>query len=158
MHRPRRFRSPPAAKRTTDPAQSPPQPGRALRVGAGPVNHRMDQPSATPVAVSSDGPVSVIRMRDPARRNALSEAMLAGLMHAFDTLPHGTRAVVLGAGPADKVWCAGFDISALAPGRDPLARDGQLQALFSKLADCPAPVIAMLHGSAWGGGTDLALR
>ena len=62
------------------------------------------------------------------------------------------------AAPSDTVWCAGFDIAALAPGVDPLARDGQLHALFGRVRDCPCPVIGMLHGSAWGGGTDLALR
>ncbi|GAC1340880.1 MAG: enoyl-CoA hydratase-related protein [Acetobacteraceae bacterium] len=97
-------------------------------------------------------------MQDPARRNALSKAMLDGLDAAFDGLPPDTRAVILRAGPADRVWCAGFDIGALAPGRDPLAQDGRLHGLFRRIAECPAPVIAMLHGSAWGGGTDLALR
>jgi methylmalonyl-CoA decarboxylase len=111
-----------------------------------------------PVVVTHDGPITTIRMQDPARRNALSAGMLAALTAAFDRLPTAARTVVLGAGPADKVWCAGFDIGALAPRVDPLARDGALQRLFERIADCPAPVIAMLHGSAWGGGTDLALR
>ncbi len=110
------------------------------------------------VACESDGPVTTIRMQDPGRRNALSAAMLDGLIAAFDALPAGTRAVVLGAGPEDRVWCAGFDIGALAPGVDALAPDGILHALFARLEACPAPVIGMLHGSAWGGGTDLALR
>ena len=118
----------------------------------------MDRTAASLVAISHDGPVATLQMHDPERRNALSASMLAGLIDAFDGLPKDTRAVVLRAGPADKVWCAGFDIGALAPGRDPLARDGQLQALFRRVGDCPTPVIAMLHGSAWGGGTDLALR
>jgi methylmalonyl-CoA decarboxylase len=33
-----------------------------------------------------------------------------------------------------------------------------LQALFHVIQDLPMPVIAMLTGTAWGGGTDLALR
>ncbi len=98
-------------------------------------------------------------MQDPAKRNALGGAMLDGLTRAF----HGfdgqdIRAVVLRARPGDRVWCAGFDIGELAPDFDPLAQDGPLQALFRCVAECQAPVIAMLSGSAWGGGTDLALR
>jgi len=115
------------------------------------------QPASSPVIVSSDGLVGQITMNDPAKRNILSAAMLDGLAAAFDELS-GTRAVVLRAGPGNQVWCAGFDIGALSPGFDPLARDGALQSLFRQVAACPAPVIAMLHGSAWGGGTDLALR
>ena len=110
------------------------------------------------VATRSEGHVTTIRMQDPARRNALGPAMLDGLIAAFDGLPKDTRAVILRAGPGDKVWCAGFDIGVLRPGFDPLAQNGALQGLFRRVAACPAPVIAMLHGSAWGGGTDLALR
>ena len=103
--------------------------------------------------------VVTIRMHEPAKRNALGPAMLRALSDAFDGLAgQDVRAVVLRAAPGDSVWCAGFDIAELAPGRDPLARDGALQGLFRRVAECPAPVIAMLHGSAWGGGTDLALR
>ena len=111
-----------------------------------------------PVACSIEHHVATMRMQDPARRNALGAAMLDGLTRAFDDLPQGTRAVILRAGPEDAVWCAGFDIAALAPRVDPLAQGGALKALFARVRDCPAPVIAMLHGSAWGGGTDLALR
>lgn len=98
-------------------------------------------------------------MQDPAKRNALGAAMLDALCRAFRSLEaQDVRAVVLRAQAGDSVWCAGFDIGELAPDFDPLAQDGPLQALFRSVADCPAPVIAMLHGSAWGGGTDLALR
>ena len=84
--------------------------------------------------------------------------MLSELIAAFDALTTDTRVVVLRAGSEDPVWCAGFDIKSLEPGYDPLASDGLLQALFTRISDCPAPVIGMVHGSAWGGGTDLALR
>ncbi len=109
-------------------------------------------------AASAGAGVAVLRMADPARRNALSTAMLEALIAAVAALPDDTRAVVLRAGPDDRVWCAGFDIRALAPGIDPLDPAGLLQRAFRCLEEYPAPVIAMLHGSAWGGGADLALR
>lgn len=119
----------------------------------------MSTPSPSPVGLAINGAVATVTMQDPGKRNALGGAMLDGLTRAF----HGfagqdIRAVVLRARPEDRVWCAGFDINELAPGFDPLAQDGPLQELFRAVAACPAPVIAMLHGSAWGGGTDLALR
>lgn len=111
------------------------------------------------VRVEVEGGVATVTMHDPARRNALGPAMLDGLCAAFEGLRgRDVRAVVLRAGAGDPVWCAGFDINELSPGADPLRHDGPLQALFRHVRDCPAPVIAMLHGSAWGGGTDLALR
>ncbi len=83
--------------------------------------------------------------------------MLASIAAALDEAAQA-RVVILRASPDASVWCAGFDIAALAPGFDPLAEDGPLKALFRRIADHPGLVIAMLHGSAWGGGTDLALR
>lgn len=112
----------------------------------------MDEPLVTSAA---EADVVTLTMNDPTRRNALGTAMIAALIDAL-AAAHGARAIILAAtGP---VWCAGFDINELAAGVDPLADDGPLKALFRAVGDHPAPVIALMHGSAWGGGTDLALR
>jgi methylmalonyl-CoA decarboxylase len=114
-------------------------------------------PDEQPVAISRDGTVAIISMKSPARRNVLSAGMISALTNALEcTQP--VHAVVLRAAAGASVWCAGFDIGALSPGFDPLAQDGALQALFRRVQGHPAPVIAMVHGSAWGGGADLALR
>ncbi len=117
----------------------------------------MDETAESPVTLAIEASLATITMNDPARRNALGRVMLSGLTNAFRDAG-GARAIILRAAPGNPVWCAGFDIAQLSPGHDPLAQDGPLQALFRAIRDCPAPVIAMLHGSAWGGGTDLALR
>lgn len=112
----------------------------------------------TILSITNENGVATFCMQDTVRRNALSAAMLSALTEAFDLLQAGTRAVILRAGPDDPVWCAGFDIRALEPGHDPLEPNGPLQTLFQRVAQCPAPVIGMVRGSTWGGGTDLALR
>ena len=114
-------------------------------------------PPLSPVSLTIESDVATVTMNDPARRNALGPAMLRGLCAAL-TQSAAARAVILRAAPGSPVWCAGFDINELAPGHDPLAQGGPLQALFAAVAAHPAPVIAMLAGTAWGGGTDLALR
>ena len=97
-------------------------------------------------------------MDDQPRRNALTRAALHDLAAAFHHAATAhARAVILRAAPGP-VWCAGFDINDLAPGFDPLTEPGPLKALFRAINDCPCPVIAMLDGTAWGGGADLALR
>lgn len=110
------------------------------------------------IQTSTRDGVATIQLDDPARRNTLTPPMLEVLIAAFEALPPDTRAVVLRAGPDDRVWCAGFDIRELQPGLDPLEPAGMLQRAFRCVADCPAPVIAMVHGGAYGGGADLALR
>ena len=112
----------------------------------------------TTVSVSFEAEIATFCMHDPKRRNALGRSMLTGLIAAFDGVSPDTRVIILRAGLDDSVWCAGFDIGALTPGHDPLANDGLLRTLFERVAACRAVVIGMIHGSAWGGGTDLALR
>ncbi len=102
--------------------------------------------------------IATVTMLDGARRNALTGAMLSELISTFDNLSPEIRVLILRAEDDQPVWCAGFDIHALSPGVDPLARDGHLQQLFSRIAECPIPILAMVRGSTWGGGTDLALR
>lgn len=119
----------------------------------------MSDDTANPVSVEMVNDIAAITMNDPARRNALGGVMLSGLQRAFEAAStQHMRAVILRAAPGTTVWCAGFDIDDLAVGRDPLAQGGALQALFHAVQSCPAPVIALLNGTAWGGGADLALR
>ncbi len=97
-------------------------------------------------------------MADTRRRNVLGAAMLAGLMAALAEAEAAQARVVVLRASQGPVWCAGFDIGALSRGFDPLDDTGPLKRLFAAVAGFPGPVIAMLNGSAWGGGTDLALR
>ncbi len=68
------------------------------------------------------------------------------------------RAVVLRAAAGLRVWSAGYDIDELPRGRrDPLGYDDPLEQLIRAIRIFPAPVVAMVHGSVWGGAVDLVL-
>jgi len=55
------------------------------------------------------------------------------------------------------VWCAGSNINELPEaGKDPLPYNNPLEKLMRRIEAFPHPVIAMLDGSVWGGGCDLA--
>jgi methylmalonyl-CoA decarboxylase len=57
-----------------------------------------------------------------------------------------------------KVWSAGHDIDELPRGRrDPLGYNDPLEQLLRAIRSFPAPVLAMVHGSVWGGAFDLVL-
>jgi enoyl-CoA hydratase/carnithine racemase len=89
--------------------------------------------------------------------NTLSTGVLTALETRLKELPARTRAVVLTGDGA--YFSAGADLKELATiglDRAPeLVRSGQ--ALFSRLAEFPAPVVAALNGLAVGGGLELAL-
>ena len=105
------------------------------------------------------GQVGVITLDDERRRNALSARMVSGVVAALEGLrAEGVRAVVLRAAAGMHVWSAGHDIDELPRGRrDPLSYNDPLEELLRAIRTLPAPVLAMVHGSVWGGAFDLVL-
>ncbi|HWE35637.1 MAG TPA: enoyl-CoA hydratase/isomerase family protein [Isosphaeraceae bacterium] len=110
------------------------------------------------------GPVAVLTLNRPDRRNALSRALIAALGDALDAVEPepAVRAVVLhGAGPA---FCAGMDLKE-ATGLDPspeaerrAVADAQAIAdLIQQVHRFPRPVVAAVNGPALGGGAGVAL-
>jgi methylmalonyl-CoA decarboxylase len=105
----------------------------------------------------SDG-VGTIAFDNYAHRNALSAALIAETIAAFDAMRADARVVVLRAASKNRVWSAGHDLGELSPkGQDPLAWRDPLEQLLRAVGAFPGPVIAMIDGSVWGGACDLAL-
>ena len=102
---------------------------------------------------------SVITLNNSAKRNALSEALIDEITEALAGFREaGVRAVVLRALPGAKVWSAGHDVNELpGRGRDPLGWSDPLRVLIRAIQEFPAPVIALIEGSVWGGGCEAAM-
>ena len=102
------------------------------------------------------GPVAVIRLNRPAKRNALSDALVLAMRAVFESLPDTVRAAVLdGEG---EHFCAGLDLSELKE-RDAgagLQHSRMWHAALECLQYGPVPVVAALHGAVVGGGLELA--
>ena len=100
--------------------------------------------------------VGIVTLNHAARRNALSRAMVDELVAALTAFGHERlRAVLLRAAPGSTVWSAGHDVDELPDsGRDPLGWDDPLRQLIREIELCPAPVIAMVEGSVWGGACE----
>jgi methylmalonyl-CoA decarboxylase len=105
------------------------------------------------------GGIGILTLNNQERRNCLSEAMLHGIEQSIhEVVDRKARAVVIRAAKGSKVWCAGFDIRELPdPGVDPLGYNDDLAVALRAVQNCPVPVIAMIEGSVWGGGCDLAV-
>ena len=105
------------------------------------------------------GHVGVITFDDQRKRNAIGARMANGVVAAFASLQaQHARAVVLRAAAGVDVWSAGHNIDELPRGRrDPLGYNDHLEGLLRAIRSFPAPVIAMVHGTVWGGALDLVL-
>jgi len=111
------------------------------------------------LATEVSGRVGVIILGDQHRRNAISAELANGIVAALEALrAQEVRAVVLRAAEGMRVWSSGRDITELPRGRrDPLAYNDPLEELIRAVRSFPAPIIAMVHGSVWGGAFDLVL-
>lgn len=100
--------------------------------------------------------VGLIRLARPAKRNAISDPLIARLRRCFAELPESVRAVVI-AGDGDH-FCAGLDLSSL---RERTPTEGMLHSMgwhdaFNAIQFGRVPVVAALHGAVIGGGLELA--
>lgn len=107
--------------------------------------------------VERDDLVAVVTLDRPAKRNALTDDLIAELSGAFDALEEEDQVrCVLLRGAGEEAFSAGYDLAALpaGEGREPPAR---LHDLFDRVEAFPYPVVACLRGYAVGGGCELAL-
>ena len=72
------------------------------------------QAALNEISVSNDGPVAIVTLNRPHKRNAISDGLVLAIEHAFLNLPKGTRAAVIN-GAGDH-FCAGLDLSAKSMG------------------------------------------
>jgi len=103
--------------------------------------------------------IGTIAFDNYAKRNALSGELIEEVIAALERLPKaGARAVVLRSALTETVWSSGHDVAELPHADvDPLPYDDPLEQLLRAVKTCPAPVIAMVHGSVWGGACELVM-
>jgi isohexenylglutaconyl-CoA hydratase len=111
----------------------------------------------------SHGGVLFVTLNNPATRNALNDAMLAGLREALDTAcaDQSIRALVLRGAQGN--FCAGGDftqfkalMSTSRGDLDPISVSNRaFGAVLERMAACEVPLIAAVEGAAMGGGCGL---
>jgi 3-hydroxyacyl-CoA dehydrogenase len=109
--------------------------------------------TSTPVVVTSRrGSILVAQLANPPV-NALSHAVRTGLSEALDEAERDVSIAGLVIAGQGRMFSAGADVTEFG---QPL-REPRLGGIVARLDAFPKPVVAAIHGSALGGGLELAL-
>jgi methylglutaconyl-CoA hydratase len=111
------------------------------------------------VSVTREGPIAIVTINRPDKRNALSRLLIRELTQAFETVAaDDSRVIILtGNGPA---FCAGMDLDelrqSLTAEADQVWGDAHaLSALYELIFNLAKPTIAAVNGTAVAGGAGL---
>jgi methylglutaconyl-CoA hydratase len=107
--------------------------------------------------IERDDDVLRITLARPETRNAFDAALITELAEAFVDVGTSRAVVLAGDGPS---FCAGADVewmrASVDLGLDENVADANaLRRMFEAIDACPAPVVAVVHGHALGGGVGL---
>ncbi len=112
------------------------------------------------LVVSRSGPVLEVRLNRPAKRNAVTGAMVDALAAVVASAPEEGVTVLVLRGEGG-VFCAGADIAAYGDAAaDPAALAAftrRARALCTALENAPLVVVVVVEGLALGGGFELVL-
>ena len=109
------------------------------------------------VQLTKDNNIAIITINNPPV-NALSPGVPEGISDAIEKIgkdPSVKAAVLIGAG---RTFVAGADIREFGKITSGTAKRGvEFVPLLKRIEDCPKAIVAAIHGTAFGGGLELAL-
>ena len=108
------------------------------------------------VKISTNDDIAVITIDNPPV-NALGPGVPEGILSAIDQMnqdPAVRAAVVIGAG---RTFVAGADIKEFGKMTSGARSRGSLLPLLLRIEDSSKPVVMAIHGTAFGGGLELAM-
>jgi methylglutaconyl-CoA hydratase len=121
---------------------------------------KQQQNAYATLTLDYDGPLGLITLNRPDKRNAISYELIDELLRALGKIEQSAAQIVILTG-AGKAFCSGMDLDNLrsVTGRteeENLADSATMARLFRTLYDFPKVTIAAVNGAAIAGGCGLA--
>jgi methylglutaconyl-CoA hydratase len=106
------------------------------------------------------GPIATVTLNRPEVHNAFNSELIAELAAAMNALGTDAQVRIVVLSGVGRSFSAGADVNWMRETvtytyEQNLADARRLAEMFHTIADCPKPVIARVHGSAFGGGVGL---
>lgn len=107
--------------------------------------------------------ICTLTINRPEKRNSLSIELVYDIYETFQELAgDDTIRTIIIRGQGDKAFCAGFDMASLPTKinpdiQDAFSKENPFGLAMKSIVNYPYPVIAMLNGSVFGGGCELAV-
>ncbi len=118
-------------------------------------NFTQSDNSEAVVQCAVDGQVALVTINRPQARNAVNEAVAAGMAACFDDLDERKDVQVIVLTGAGGTFCAGMDLKGFLAGEDPTSGGRGFAGIVERP---PAkPIIAAVEGYALAGGFEVAL-
>ena len=110
------------------------------------------------IKTEEKGFTGIIVLNNDAKHNSLNLEMLDEIVAAIDLFEkEKLRAIVIRSNTEVSVWCAGLRVDQLPdPEKDPVPYEYSLEKALRRIENFTGAVIAMIEGSVWGGGCELA--
>jgi methylmalonyl-CoA decarboxylase len=103
--------------------------------------------------------IGTITLNNPNKHNCINQELINDLCIALEEMQRKkVRVVILRAPAGARVFSAGHDVRELPTnGRDPLTYNDPVRRVVRMIELFPAPIIAMIEGSVWGGACELVM-
>ncbi len=112
------------------------------------------------IELFDNGPLVILKLNRPEKRNALNSEMISELTDAFQIIGNSPQAVLLNIVGKGNAFCAGADIKWLSGLKEASLEEIQksflaLAEMLKTLYELPQVTLAMVHGAVYGGGIGL---
>ncbi|MCX7771218.1 MAG: enoyl-CoA hydratase-related protein [Proteobacteria bacterium] len=119
----------------------------------------MALPEYKHIQLESDGKTLTLKLNRPELHNAFNEEMIAEITNAFELFNNRDERIVVIRGNG-KSFCAGADLNWMKKMKDYTEEENErdakgLDKMFYSIYTCNKPVISIVHGGVFGGGTGI---